>query len=78
MVQCKKRHGFHHAVFHFFALAKQRQPAAVPWRVKRLSLSVSSEARDGIQYQKMQHAAGRILFTGGGASDAGDRVFSAF
>ena len=34
--------------------------------------------RDGIQYQKIQHAAGRTPFTGGGASDAKDRAFSAF
>ena len=33
--------------------------------------------RDGIQYQKMQHATGRTPFTGGGASDAGDGVFNA-
>ena len=34
--------------------------------------------RDGIQYQKIQHAAGRTPFTGGRGKYAGDRAFGAF
>jgi hypothetical protein len=60
----------------FFGFNETRTPGCAGESKK--AFAVSCERSEMVyNTKKMQHIIGRSPFTGGGASDAGDRVFSA-